>query len=144
MPLLYAETETEETKCQVTESKVDDFLMVNTVVLNYFQSSACVSVSFVLNFTWNDSYASDNSRVFKLLKFGMAIAVSSSVIYNESWIISRSHIDPTRASVSHKHFSCHNLSWKVMTLAQSISLSLSFDTIISCYDRPGGQWVEVV
>ena len=80
-------------------SKVDDsVLMVNTVVLNYFQSSACVSVRFVLNFPWTDSYASNNSREFKLLNFGMAIVVSSSVIYNESCIISRSHIDPTRAS----------------------------------------------
>lgn len=81
--------------------------MVNTVVLNYFQSSACVSVSFVLNFPWNDSYASNNSREFMILKFGMAIVVSSSsssVIYNESCIIIRFHIDPTRSSVSHKHF----------------------------------------
>ena len=77
MPLLlYAENE--YTECQITESKVDDsVLMVNTVVLNYFQSSACVSVSFVLNFPWNDSYASNNSREFKLLKFGMAIVVSA-------------------------------------------------------------------
>lgn len=138
MPLLYAENE--KTECQITESKVDDsVLMVNTFVLHYFQSSACVSVSFVLNFPWNDSYASKNSREYKLLKFGMAIVVSSSVIYNESCIISRSRIDPTRASVSHKHFSCHNLLWKVMTFSQSISLSLSIDTIISCHDR-----VEVV
>ncbi|CAH3046407.1 unnamed protein product [Porites lobata] len=58
-------------------------------------TKSCVSVSFVLNFPWNDSYASNNSREFKLLKFGMAIVVSGSVIYNESCIISRSHIDPT-------------------------------------------------
>lgn len=109
--------------------------MVNTVVLNYFQSSACVSVSFVLNFQWNDSYASNNSREFKLLKLGMAIVVSGSVIYNESCIISRFRIDHTRASVSHKHFSCHNLLWKVMTFSQSISLSLSIDAVICCHDR---------
>ena len=139
--LLYAENE--YTECQITESKVDDsVLMVNTVVLNYFQSSACVSVSFVLNFPWNDSYASNNSREFKLLKFGMAIVVSGSVIYNESCIISRSHIDPTWASVSHKHFSCHNLLWKVMTFSQSISLSLNWCNYLLSW--PWGQWVEVV
>ncbi|CAH3187327.1 unnamed protein product, partial [Porites evermanni] len=58
-------------------------------------TKSCVSVSFVLNFQWNDSYASNNSREFKLLKLGMAIVVSGSVIYNESCIISRFRIDHT-------------------------------------------------
>lgn len=45
-------------------------------------TKSCVSVSFVLNFPWNDSYASNNSREFKLLKFGMAIVMSQR--YNDT------------------------------------------------------------